>query len=223
MAMSSMKILELLQAPATGMSRGRAFHARSEAKRPGTGATAAQRRFTEALTDLPRRTSEAYAHPATSAIGARHETPALTPADLMWLDRLPRDPAQVSFNDARRLASMEAGLRDGRAPASDRRLLASIWEPVRSVHDRKAAEVALRNAQQPLPQVPSGALDALVDAISAELPELHDDEVVLRASRMLHEALDNRSRSREVAIDAATRQLDELDAAQQARLAPTRD
>jgi hypothetical protein len=223
MSMSSRKILELLQAPATGMNRGRAVHARLDARRPGAGATAAQRRFTEALTGLPKPTSEAYTHPATSAIGARHETPALTPADLMWLDRLPRDPAQASFDDARRLASMEAGLREGKAPASDRRLLASIWEPIRSVHDRKAAEIALRNAQQPLPQVPSDALDALVDAVSAETPELHDDEVVVRAGRMLHEALNTRSQVREAAIEAATRQLNELDAAQQARFAPTRD
>lgn len=76
--------------------------------------------------------------PARSA--PRDEPQGLTSADVAWLDRLPRDPAAVSDEDAAALAALDARITAG---GSDRRLLDAVWRPVKEFHDRKSERAEL--------------------------------------------------------------------------------
>jgi len=123
-------------------------------------------------------------------------TEVLPPADLAWINRLPTDPTQVSYDDAVHLAALAAAavtLKDRSAA----RLVQSVWAPVKELYDAAAAEVTLRNAQLPTPPVPSSVLPALADAIAAENPTLEPDEAVGRAGAQLRDALDQRNTARE--------------------------
>lgn len=75
-----------------------------------------------------------YQHPGANPAP---DMPAqLSAADLAWLQRLPTDPAAISYEDARVLAGMAETLPPGSA---DKRLLDSIWAPVRQLHDAAQA------------------------------------------------------------------------------------
>ena len=138
--------------------------------------------------------------------------------DIAWLQRLPHDPAQVTFDDAVQLAQLSGAVSKLRQP-SEHRLLWSMWAPVKAIHDRKATEAALAQAQQPLPPVPSSALGALADAIAAEVPELRDDEVLSRAHSDLNAALERRAAARAKRVADAQRRLEEINAAETQRTA----
>ena len=112
----------------------------------------------------------------------------LTPSDLAWINRLSTDPAAVPFHDAVSLAGLASGLSTFKNP-SDVRLVQSVSQPVKEVHDASAARVALAAAQTPVPNVPSSALSALTDSIAAEVPNLQPTKAVARAGTQLHEAL----------------------------------
>jgi len=60
----------------------------------------------------------------------------LSAADLAWLTRLPADPASISLEDGQVLAGMAAALPSGSA---DRRLVDSIWLPLKALHDTALA------------------------------------------------------------------------------------
>jgi len=240
MPLTSKQVLELI----SSSSRGRAGAAEAmkrqlEAGRaPGVGfGVAEQRRFLGAFIDearpdrsgssrVTREPKKSYPHPEraarlapdTSDRGGPDMKTGLQPADLIWIQRLPVDPTQVTYADAVQLASLYNVTKPG---TSDRRLVESVWTPVKRVHDRKAAEAELEVARQPLPSVPSSALGALTEAVRAETSELTDDEVVARASQLLRTALDGRTAEREAAIAAVESQIAALRDAQAQREALT--
>ncbi|MCU1612777.1 MAG: hypothetical protein JWO98_317 [Frankiales bacterium] len=212
--LSSQKVLDLIKAPATGVNNGRArFTAQS-----GRGATPAQKQFAEDMANLPAPQRTSTAHPADTVRGAQAVHKALSPSDLMWLQRLPQDPAQVPFQDAGTVAAMAHGLAINLPMGhSDRRLIDSVWQPIKSFHDKRAADAALGNARQPLPPIPASALPALADAVAAEVPQLNDSEVLARASELLRQALEERGAARAQAIQKAEAELAKLDASDTAR------
>jgi hypothetical protein len=92
----------------------------------------------------------AYRHPAhdRAAMGATNAGESLTPADLVWLQRLPSDPAAVTFADATALAALHQAVSERTNP-SDARLVRSIATPVLEHHDRLAAESTLAAVSLP--------------------------------------------------------------------------
>lgn len=126
-------------------------------------------------------------HPG-ARVTAHPNVTALTPADLVWLQRLPQNPEAVSFADAAAVAQLAASISpvDNR---SDSRLVQSIWRPLKAHHDGVQAHADLEAAKKPLPPVPASTVPALVDALRAELPQHTDDEVLGRAEQVLTQAL----------------------------------
>jgi hypothetical protein len=152
---------------------------------------------------------ENYTHPGTTAHMTIRGDGPLTPTELAWLDRLPRDPAEVSYQDARALAGLAqalggyagingrvSGMRaagdDGPGPkatSADLRLVRAVWDPVRELHDRKQAEVNLANASASYPTIPASTEAALADAIHRENGDvLTREEAVTRAARLVRDA-----------------------------------
>ncbi len=220
--LASHHILDLvgkLDRPAAMPGRVEALRRANKTPMGGTTLSSNQTRFLTEVLGTAANTArpEQYNHPATTAsLVAPRDTP-LTAAELAWLDRLPRDPGQVSHQDAQTLASLVQSMR-GTATAADRRLLRSIFDPVREMHDHNQAETEMRNAQQQQPPIPSSALGALADAIHTETPELEPDEALARASKLLREASDKRANKRSLAIGAAQ---DKLGAAKEQTRART--
>ncbi|MTD14679.1 hypothetical protein GIS00_12070 [Nakamurella sp. YIM 132087] len=105
---------------------------------------------------------ELYRHPGRHA-RADEQRGTLRTADLAWLDRLHRDPAQVSDADAERVAVMQNLVRlygAGTTPdatsraeqSSNLQLLTAIWEPINTRHNRLEAEhpaAELKNTRVP--------------------------------------------------------------------------
>jgi len=164
-----------------------------------------------------------YRHPAADAKAhapGRGGAP-LTPSDLAWLNRLPTDPTQVSYDAASTLAGLASSL-SGTQHTSDRRLVESVWSPVRELHDGNAARVALTAAQRPAPPVPSSALQALTDAIATEVPTLQPAEALSRAGTQLREALDKRATVRQQKVADARAAIARASEAAAVRTATTR-
>lgn len=212
--LSSRQITDMIKAPHTGVNVGRATFAARQAR---TGPRSHQQ-FAEDMANLPTPHTASVAHPEDAVRGAARNTKALAPADLAWLDRLPRDPSAVPFTDATALAGMAQGIATAQpAGASDRRLIDAVWQPVKAHHDRRVADAAMANARQPLPPIPPSALPALSDAVAAEVPQLRDDEVLARAQDLLRTALEERGAARQQAIRDAEDQLMRIAAADHAR------
>lgn len=234
MPLTSRQILDLVTSRAGAGKAGAAMALKRQLNRPGktTFGAADQRRFLQAFLDQrpdgagSTTVKKTYAHPERAARqpvdmsgrGGPDLKSGLQPADIVWLQRLPTDPSQVTYTDAVQLAGLYNATKPG---TSDRRLAESIWRPVKQVHDLKAAEVDLEIARRPLADVPSSALGALTEALRAETTELTDDEVVGRASQLLRTALDGRTAGRDAAIAAAETQITEMRSSQAQREALT--
>lgn len=198
---------------------------------PRMGGTATTT-FLDDISQRPPWQPVVYTHPeqnAASAVRRRQvrddvtgtmRPEPLSATDAVWLQRVPQDPAQVPFDDAIQLARLAASFTD--KGSSDGRLVWSVWEPVKHVHDTAAAEADLRAAERPYPPVPPSVHEALQDAIAAEVPQLRPDEVRLRADAMLVDALRERDAARQERIDDARARLASLRAAREQRLAVTR-
>jgi hypothetical protein len=225
--LTSKQILELITARRGGV-RGRveALLRSLEGGAPGAHRFSDQAKFLRAFRETEREKRDTYAHPERRAQSVPldpsrqgdQRTATLAPVDIAWLQRLPADPAQVTYADAVQLASFARTIPNRTA---DRRLLDAVWLPVKEVHDLKAAEVELANARQPLPEVPQSAFGALVEAVRAETSELSDDEMLNRASTLLKDTLDKRSAERDERIAAAESQISALRQAQEQRQALT--
>lgn len=214
------QILDLIAARPTPITQGRSMSLLRQVQRDRQS-TGDERRFVEAFAAQTPPKAEIYSHPevaASTALRLPGQPTGLQPADLAWLQRLPSDPAQVTYADAVQLASF---VRDSAPRTSDRRLLDAVWLPVKAVHDLKAAETELANARLPPPTVPSTALNALAEAVGREAPQLDDDEAVARASRLLREALDRRSDERDARITKAQARLETVRAERVQRQALT--
>lgn len=164
--------------------------------------------------DVPAR--EKYVHPADgvgmeyapSAGGAVVKHSPLPAADIAWLERLPRDPAQITHEDARELAAMALRVK----PASgDARLVRSIWAGVDRLHSKRAAEVELRNLQAATPpRLPRDAASRVIGAVLAEAPQLTTEEALTRADRLLQDAVTAREAQRVDRIAEAKAQIAEF-------------
>src|SRR4051794_31683887 len=158
------------------MNRGSAMYALHAASGYGPGAAPKAAGFLQRFIDLPVPDRNVGQHPRDAvrmnADDMRRadsgNAEPLSPAELAWLQRLPSDPAAVTFDDATALAGMAERLSPSTQPA-DARLVHDIWQPIADLHDRRLLKGTVAIASRPLPQVPSGALDALVEAVGAEL------------------------------------------------------
>lgn len=203
--LTSAQIVDLITTrKSAGMVRGRVMNSLHYEKqvRPINGFASSHVEF---LTDLlaneaPAR--EKYEHPRAAARPGHRKAGPLEPVEIAWLQTLPRDPSQVTFEDATALAALASAVSRMQHPA-DARLVAAYWAPVEAMHDRAQAEITLRNAQQPVPSIPSSALGALTDAVAREVPELNDIEVTTRAGNVLRDALTVREEQRQAQIDEA--------------------
>ena len=211
--LSSRQILDLL-ADRSSMRIGRIRAVR----RSATHLPPAVRAFLDDLETQEAPSHEKYTHPADRAGRSSHGQKALEPSDLAWIARLPTDPAQVSFADAERVAQLAANVDPVRHP-SDRNLVDSVWKPIKEAHDRRAAEVALRNSSRALPAVPSSALTALGTAIATETPALSDQEALSRAGDALRSHRANQEATRQRAIDQAKATIASVDQASTSRQA----
>lgn len=218
--LTTREMTDALTAPSTPTHRGRlAYLAHREAGKPITQTSQRQLAFLDDMLATPTVNVEKYVHPADQP--PRRKEGPLTPAEIAWLQRIPADPAQVPHEDARTLAAMDASISLMEHPA-DSKLVRAVWAPVVSFHDRNAAQVALRNAQQPLPAIPSSALGAAADAHKAETPALTPSEAMARASQLVSDAAARRTGQREQDIARARAVIDEIDAADRQRTAVTR-
>ncbi len=165
---------------------------------------------------------EQYNHPASTSKDQRRGGGPLSAVELAWLERLPADAALTPYDDATAVAALAADVSKMEHPA-DARLLASYWTPIKDHHDAAEANVALSNARStPLPPVPSSAMAALAEAVTAEHPELSPGESAGRARAMLEQATTKRSDARAQAIADAQDKLSSLDDTARARSATTR-
>ncbi len=168
-------------------------------------------------------TAQAYDHPDRLAYHSKPRPDGpLTPTELAWLQRLPADPAHTPYEDATALGQLAANISRMEQP-TDHRLVQSYWQPVADHHDAAEAEVALSNARSTsLPTPPSSTMPALVEAVTAEHPELTPGEATGRARALLDDATTKRAASRAKSIAGARDKLGALGDAARARGAVTR-
>lgn len=162
------------------------------------------------------------AHPQSAQPLPDNHPKNLTPADLYWIQNLPKDPTQIPFRDASRLAQLAHHISAMQNP-SDANLIASIWEPVRDHHDRRQADALIHNAKLALPDIAGSTKDVLADMIRAELPQLTESEATLRASDLIRAATERRTRAAEKIRAQGEQTLAEAEARTRARTALTID
>jgi len=221
--LSSTEIVKAVTSTQSGGSAGSlAFLARREKGKATVKGTAF-------LTDAQRQrpigsapTGESYAHPGHTRKDQRRGGGPLSAVEMQWLQRLPDDASKTSFDDASAVAALAADISKMQHPA-DARLVASHWLPIRDYHDGNEANVTLANARStPVPPVPSSTLPALVEAVTAEHPELTPGEATGRAKAMLDQAVTKRGDARAQSIADARDKLSALDDATRTRSAVTR-
>jgi hypothetical protein len=210
------QLVEVAMMPPTAKRKGMV-----EALRRNYRLETAQRRLLDGLQaqEVMPAARTIYRHPAhaSPAAGVGEE---LSEADLIWLQRLPTDPSEVSWEDARRLATMAARVKDH----SHKVLVRSIWRPIADHHDRALAETELANAKVADPEIPSGlpVASAIGEAIRAENATLKPHEAEDRAHELLAIARADAARQRTSAIDDAERTVRRLEIEQAERSATTR-
>ena len=152
-------------------------------------------------------TAPAHVNPTRAGIKLNSKPKELGPADLAWLERLSRDPAAITDHDARELAGLAASVAH---PSSDARLVLSILEPVRLLHDQRQARAEL-TAMQALPAVtiPASAVRVVSDALAREHPALLPTEVTARATDLLRTAQEQGAQGRQARLSAAQARADE--------------
>jgi hypothetical protein len=108
----------------------------------------------------------------------------LSPSDLIWIQRLPTDPAKIPFQDAARLGQLAKHVAD----ASDRNLLQSVWLPVKEHHDRRQAEALAHNANLAPANLFLESVQALGDIIRNEMPTLSQAGAEEEARELIRQA-----------------------------------
>ena len=201
--LSSTDILHLTTTPRTGLHRGKVMFHQDRLQTPRTSEEAAQKALLDSLVTAPAEGAmQSYAHPGDNPTP---NLPAqLNAADLGWLQRLPTEPEKISYEDGRVLAGMVQATKLG---SSDRRLVDSIWNPVKQLHDIGQAKANLANADAAaVPTPPPATHDVLATALAREMPMLTRDEVRARARTQLADAVakqsETRLHARAVAADA---------------------
>lgn len=205
--LSSHDIVALSTTPRTGLHRGKLMYQQDRLRAPQTREEAAQKALLDSLVAQPAEGSMVgYAHPGD------RPTPnlpgQLSASDLAWLQRLPAEPEKIGYEDGRVLAGMVQATPLGSA---DRRLVDSIWQPVRRVHDVGQAKAALANADvAAVPTPPPATHAVLAAALAREMPMLTGDEATARARTQLAAAVDKQSEERRKARAAAAQKLIDL-------------
>jgi hypothetical protein len=226
--LSSEELLDLAGADLTTAAGRGAVIARA---RFDTPANSPERRLAEALraaapefTEEERREMQRRLD-STSVAGPRNPAAVvdvpesvqrvpLSPADIAWLDRLPKEPTEISSEDLRTLTTMA-----GRAASDgDRRLLETILGPVRAHHDRLERRSRLEDtiakaslSHQRDKDVEHLAISVLAERLHQETPELTEGEAEARARQALRERWDRAEHQRQEKLRIAKEQLAELD------------
>lgn len=224
--LTTTEITNLIATPPSGTSSGKLAYIAARAKKTSAGTTRKQAAFLEDAKRMHPSTrdtdpQETYNHPSRTPKDRRRGGGPLTPVELAWLQRLPTDPTETTYDDAAALASLHADISRMDHP-TDARLVASHWEPVAEFHDTNAATVALTNASQPLTPVPHSAHEALAEAVLAENRQLNPAEAAHRAASLLEKAKADRSATKDAAITTARDKITALAAATEARQQVTR-
>lgn len=206
------KIFDLLGP--SEMNRGRARHVLTINSSAQNRLTDSQREFIEAIGERSAGRPSVPPHPADHAqLGgvrnSRQKDADLTAVELAWLQRLPLDPKQITFDDAVQLASLSASIGRIKAPASAR-LIDSVWQPVKDIHDERVAKARFEHAKAAPQPMPSSTLDALTDTLAAKHPEVSWDALRIDARSMLNDYVTTRDREQEKAIERAERNLKEV-------------
>lgn len=225
MNLSAKDIVRLLDP--SSMTAGAAMNRRRHASKPSSRVTTRQIAFLDAViaSKDDRKGDVVPTHPeagATRAQYRRDESTELSPIELAWLDRLPRDPAAVTFEDAERLAALSGQISAMRNPQSAL-LIETVWAPVKALHDNRVAQAKLALAKQPLPRFPEAVYGAMADALESEHPGVPGEALGVMARQAIEEVRERQERDHSVALDRAQRQVDQLAQAQAERAALTRD
>jgi hypothetical protein len=212
-AFSSEKILDLLRQPRwTGLSKGKVNSMQDRLQRARGERTGDRTRLLQELYNRPTTSGPGvtHLHPEAEARHVRRESSDdLTPAELLWLQRLPLDPAAVTHDDAVQLASMNAGLAASKSPSS-KRLVESVWLPVKTLHDQRVADDELASLRQGLAPVPASAHAALTEAIATEHPDWPSGATSSAATELLDKAVARRAADHESAVAKAQATVDRL-------------
>ncbi|GAB6983525.1 hypothetical protein [Nocardioides pyridinolyticus] len=222
MKLTSKDIVGLLEG---GLANGQAMFHLSKRRQPGDLLSTRQRAFLEEVTRTGRKSGQVPEHPESGAAREQYRRDSdaeLSAVELAWLDRLPRDPAQVRFEDAQRLAALAASISPMKAPQSAR-LIESAWAPVKALHDRRVAEAELKQAQRPLPRLPDGLVDALLDALIEEHPGVSREALRVQARELATDVQVRREDAYANALNRARRHVDLLSQAQADYDATTRE
>lgn len=193
-------------------SRGTAIFLAQKLKREG--GSPALRRLCEELIGQRIEKLTMPSHPQQHAGRERYlrdNDEELSPVELVWLQRLPRDPKEVTFEEAARLASLAASINTLKAPSSAR-LVESVWEPVKALHDKRVAEAQLERARQPLPSIPDGALDAVTELLARDHPGVSEGALQFQAQELMAEFHATRQHDHERAVadsEAAVEAIDQ--------------
>lgn len=200
---------ELLGGGATG--RGNAIFLAQKLKREG-GSPALRRLCEELIARRPEKV-KLPPHPQQRASRERYlrdNDEELSPVELVWLQRLPRDPKDVTFEDAARLAALAGSISTTKAPSSAR-LVESVWEPVKALHDKRVAEAQLEQTRQPLPSIPDGGLEAVTELLSREHPGVSEGALNFQAQELLAEFQATRQHDHQRAVAASEAAIEAID------------
>lgn len=203
---------ELLQAftldPARALDSGKPRGIRSRIGQAASGSRDAAAVLDEMISTPSRKPVAVYEVPwRTVRPSDRSARRPLGPSDILWLTRLPQDPAKVTDDDAKVLAKL---VLDAEPRSSDERLLRSIFEPGRSWHEEIAVRSQLAAARAEaarLPPLPGKAVEALGAAIQRAVPELTTGAARERARRAVSDAVERRNRERAAGLAQAERAL----------------
>lgn len=208
--MTRRQVIDLLGAP-TRVLKGRALGVLNPYPTGRSNLTPAQAKFVQEVTKSDAKLTPIAPHPEDrAALDGYRRKPGeeLTAVELAWLQRLPLEPEKVTFDDAVQLAALDHSIREATNPASAR-LIRSIWEPVKDLHDIARAEAKLRRAKAEPNAIPSSAFDALVDALKSEYPDASEAMLEAEAREILGRLRIKRADDRAREIERATSALEE--------------
>lgn len=221
--LTTKQMTEILTMPPSPMRTGKAqAFLRHHLKNPGNPGRpiGAQADYLRALLEQETSlTGTKYRHPGFEPVHYV-DSDTLAPTDIAWLQRLPTDPAQVSWEDARHIVALVHAVK---RTSSDGRLVHAIWDPLKAFHDRRLAETTLKNAQRPVSVSDPSPAPALAEAILAATPDLRPEEAMARAKEIIRNTQTELDTHRQQAIDTARQTITELDAQLAERAATTRE
>jgi hypothetical protein len=175
------------------MDRGRLEYLRRQCADVPDQRVALDRRLAVGVRQAP----ESYRLPWFDVAPPR-ERGQLSAADVAWIERLPTDPSKVTDHDARELARLSLQV-EGHVDGA--RLVASVFGPVRRLHEQRHAKAELEGVRVRDSALPNSAADAiagpLADAIRADQPELTEGEATHRAREEVSTTVASLNRERE--------------------------